>query len=188
MRGSIAARRYARALFSLGREKGLSELEGYAAALDSVSAALGESPELRNLFGNPVISAAEKIAVIDKLAGKLKVSGAVLNFCRLMADKKRLPELPAAAAAFNALLDVEKGVARGEIYTATELDEAEKTKLVGELGKKTGRIPALEFRVDPLILGGVVLKIGDLVMDASLRAQLSILKDTIKKGELDHAD
>jgi F-type H+-transporting ATPase subunit delta len=188
VKSGIAARRYARALFSLGREKGLPELEGYAAALGAMSAALNESPELRALTGNPVISAAEKTAVLDKIAGKLKITGAVLNFCRLMADKKRLPELPAATAAFNALLDAEKGVTRGEIYTAVALEEAKKTELLGTLGKKSGREPALEFRVDPSILGGVVLKIGDMVMDASLRAQLSILKDTIKKGELGHAD
>ncbi|MDR2604043.1 MAG: F0F1 ATP synthase subunit delta [Desulfovibrio sp.] len=183
MRSSIAARRYARALYSLGREKGLPELEGYSAALGMLSAALGESPQLRNLMGNPVISAAEKTSVIDTLAGRLKISGPVLNFCRLMADNKRLPELPAATVAFNALLDAEKGVARGEIFTATALDETKKGEVTATLAEKSGRKPALEFRVDPSILGGVVLKIGDMVMDASLRAQLSILKDTIKKGE-----
>ncbi|MDR1685410.1 MAG: F0F1 ATP synthase subunit delta [Desulfovibrio sp.] len=183
MRSGIAARRYARALYSLGRGKGLSELEGYSAALGKLSAALNESPALRSLMGSPVISTAEKTSVIDTLAGRLKIPGPVLNFCRLMADNKRLPELPAATVAFNALLDAEKGVARGEIYTATALDDAKKAEVIAALAEKSGREPVLVFRVDPSILGGVMLKIGDMVMDASLRAQLSILKDTIKKGE-----
>jgi F-type H+-transporting ATPase subunit delta len=167
----------------LGSGKGLPELESYASALGTMSAALDESQELRAVIASPVISPTEKIAVVDRIAGKLKISGAVLNFCRLMTDNKRLSELPAATVAFNELLDAEKGVARGEIYTATALDEAKQAEVVEKLAGKSGREPALVFRVDPSILGGVVLKIGDMVMDASLRAQLSILKDTIKKGE-----
>jgi len=87
------------------------------------------------------------------------------------------------ADAFDTLLDVKNGVIRGEILTAVELEGQKQEAVLSDLEKKAGRKLALQFGVAPEILGGVVLKVGDKVMDASLRAQLSILKDSIKRGE-----
>ena len=183
MTGNIAARRYAQALFSLGRKIGLPELEGYAESLGALRSALAESLELIRVFKNPIFSHNEKKKVIEALAGKLKLKGAIVNFCRLLADKDRLHELEGICDTFNRLLDAEKGVVRGTLLTAIPLNEEKRTAVVRQLEEKAERTLVLEFGVSPEILGGVVLKIGDQVMDASLRAQLSILKDTIKKGE-----
>ncbi len=183
MTGNIAARRYARALFALGRKTGLPELESYAVSLGTVRSALAESPDLVRVFKNPIFTNEEKKAVIEKLAAKLKLKGAILNFFRLLADKDRLRELEGISVIFGQLLDAEKGVVRGELLTAVPLDTEKRNAVIKQLEKKAKRSLSLEFGVSPEILGGVVLKVGDQVMDASLRAQLSILKDTIKRGE-----
>jgi len=181
--GNIAARRYAQALFSLGKKSGLPELEGYAESLGALRSALAESPDLVRVFKNPIFTHEEKKKVIEKLAAKLKLTGTIVNFCRLLADKNRLRELEDICDTFNRLLDAEKGVLRGTLLTAVPLNEEKQAAVVRQLKEKTEHTLVLEFGVSPEILGGVVLKVGDQVMDASLRAQLSILKDTIKKGE-----
>ena len=183
MTGNIAVRRYARALFSLGKKTGLPELESYAESLGALSLALTESPGLARTFKSPIFTHEEKKRVIEKLAAKLKIKGVIVNFCRLLADKDRLRELEDICDAFGQLVDAEKGVLRGQLLTAVPLDAEKQTAVVKQLEKKAKRTLLLEFGVSPEILGGVVLKVGDQVMDASLRAQLSILKDTIKRGE-----
>ena len=183
MTGNIAVRRYALALFSLGKKTGLPELESYAESLRALRAALAESSDLVHVFKSPIFTHEEKKKVIEKLTAKLKLKGTILNFCRLLADKDRLRELEGICDTFNQLLDAEKGVVRGQLLTAVPLTDEKQTAVVRLLEEKTKRALMLKFGVSPEILGGVVLKVGDQVMDASLRAQLSILKDTIKRGE-----
>ena len=183
MTSNIVARRYARALFTLGKRTSLQELEKNAAALESIRAAVAASPDLAQVFRSPVFSVGDKAAIIKALAKKLKFGGTILNFCLLLADKKRLSSLEGIAEEYSALLDAEKGVMRGQLLTAVPLQDEHKQALVAKLEKQAKRTLLLNFGVSPEILGGVVLKVGDQVMDASLRAQLSILKDTIKRGE-----
>jgi F-type H+-transporting ATPase subunit delta len=181
--GSTIARRYARALFFLGKKSGPAELEEYAASLFSLRDALAASADLARVFRDPVFSLAEKYAVIEALGEKLGAKAPLRNFWRLLADNNRLTELAGIASAFGDLLDEEKNILHGRLSTAVPLDKDRRDALVGELQKKSGRALALEFDVHPEILGGVVLRLGDRVLDASLRAQLSLLKDTIRKGE-----
>lgn len=183
MTGNIVARRYARALFALGKKSGLPELESYSSALAGMRSALEASPDLVRVFRNPIFSADEKRGLVEKIAKKLKFGGTILNFLLLLAEKRRLDHLEAIASVYDQLLDAEKGILRGELFTAVKLENAEQTAIIGKLEQRAKQTLALEFGVSPDIIGGVVLKVGDQVMDASLRAQLSILKDTIKRGE-----
>ena len=183
MTGTIVARRYARALFALGKKNGLPELENYASSLGTLCATLEGSPDLARVFRNPIFSPEKKKQVLRHIAAQLKFEGAILNFCLLLADKNRLRELERISAIFDQLLDAEKGVLRGELLTAVKLSAAKQTAVIKELEQQSEHSLVLSFGVAPEILGGVVLKVGDQVMDASLRAQLSILKDTIKRGE-----
>jgi F-type H+-transporting ATPase subunit delta len=180
---NIIARRYARALFALTRGSGLPELENCASVLSALRLSLEQSPDLREAFKNPAFSAAEKKKILETLAPRLDMRGTILDFCKLLADKNRLRDFPAITDSFHSLLDAEKNIVRGELYTAVPLDEAQKAELSKRLGEKGACELKLKFEVCPEILGGLVLKIGDRVMDASLRAQLVILKDTISKGE-----
>lgn len=183
MIGNIAARRYARALFALGKKKGLEELETYGKDLAALAAMLKENADLLRVFKNPIFSIEEKKNVIDMMMDKAGTSGTVKNFCRLLADKKRLDILPEIEAYFGELLDAEKGVVRGEVITAVELAEAKQKDVQSRLEGQAGKKLVLDFKADPDILGGLVLHVGDQVLDGSLRAQLDILKEQINRGE-----
>ena len=183
MTGNIVATRYAKALFALGRKAGKGELDKFASSLNGIGEAYSKSPALAEVFCSSVFTQDEKRKVLTKLSKSLSLHKTVVNFCLLLSERRRMNVLPDIVTAFQALLDVEKGTIRGKLLTAIALDEAKRTAYQAELEKKAGTKLELEFGVAPEILGGVVLKVGDKVLDASLRAQLSILKDSIKRGE-----
>lgn len=183
MNGDIVAQRYARALFELGKEQGMPTLELYGETLTSLDSMVNASPDLSRLFRAPVITVAEKRNVLQVLLKKMKAGETVSNFCFLLADKERLPLLSNIVAYFCRLLDEAKGIIRGKLLTAVKLDKERQAGILASLEQQTRKQLALRFEVDPAILGGVVLQVGDTVLDASLRAQLNILRDIIKRGE-----
>jgi len=177
------ARRYASALFAVGKKKGAADLEAYGKDLAALAEVLQGAPELVRLFKNPIIGPDDKRKVLENIAGKVVQSAVVKNFCQLLVDKGRLACLSDIEAHFHSLLDVEQGVVRGTLITAVALADAKQQEVVKSLEAKADRKLVLDFSVDSSILGGVVLKVGDKVLDASLRAQLGILKENIKRGE-----
>lgn len=181
MTGDIVARRYARALFAVGEKS--DELDDYGKELGELAEALHDAPEALLFFKSPAFSPAEKKAVAEKLLEKLSIGATVKNFCFLLADKERLGALPEIVADFQAMLDDKQGVMRGQLVTATPMKQKKQADLVKRLESQTGKKLVLSFAEDKDILGGVVLKIGDKVLDASLRAQLELLRDNIKRGE-----
>lgn len=184
MTGSVAARRYARALFGLGLKAGTETLDQWGGEVANMAELMAQSLDLSRLFRDPVFSSEEKKNVIAALADRLSISKPVRDFFFLLADKNRLELLPAIAWQYRALADAEKGILRGEFISAAPLDEARQASVLEQLAKKAGgRTLALDFSVDTTLLGGMVLKVGDNVMDASLKTQLLLLKDTIKRGE-----
>ena len=182
MTGSVAARRYAKALFDLAKKSGPEAMEAAGADLEGFAALARESAELADLFRDPVFSSQEKQGVIAALADRLETGAMVRNFLSLLAEKHRLMLLAGIAGEYQVLLDAEKGILRGEIVSAVPLDEKTRADVVGKLEKKAGQSLVLDFKVDADLLGGMLLKVGDNVMDASLKTQLSLLKDTIKRG------
>lgn len=164
-------------------KSGLSDLEKFGNDLMALAGTLETAPELVRVFRNPVITVAEKRKVIACVLNKLKVCPTVRNFCLLLADRERLAYLQDIQAYYSILLDAEKGVIRGELVTAVKLTNAKRDQVKAKLEAQAGRKLELGFSVDKNILGGVVLKVGDRILDASLRAQLGILKDNIKRGE-----
>jgi len=181
--GNIIARRYAKALFSLGLGQGGDAVSAYGKDLEELAAVLENVPELMRVFANPIFVASEKKAVLDGVLAKLAVSPMVKNFLGLLAEKERLAFLPEIAVYFRTLLDEAQGVVRGRLVTALNLAEARRDQIKSKLEAQTGKKLVLDFAVDPEILGGVMLKVGDKVLDASLRAQLQILKEQIKRGD-----
>ena len=157
-------------------------MSGHGAAFAALGEILAMSPALAMTLKSPVITVAEKKAVMDKILDKLQADKILRNFCGLLADKGRLGELGGIAAAYRDLLDEEKGVYRGSVTTAVPLTARKQAQLVKKLKQKFKGEMALAFRVDPNILGGMVLAIGDRVMDSSLRAQLEGLRETFRRG------
>ncbi|MFP4168393.1 MAG: ATP synthase F1 subunit delta [Desulfonatronovibrionaceae bacterium] len=183
MSRDIIARRYSRALFAIGQEQGEEQLAAFGRDLFDISEVLQQSPELMRVFRNPVFSAEEKKAVVEKILSKVNPSKMVSNFCLFLADKDRLAFLPEIAENYSSLLDEAQGVLRGELITAVDLDQDMKEKVKQRLEDQSGHTVHLEYDVDQEIIGGLKLKVGDKVLDASIKAQLEILKENIKRGE-----
>ena len=183
MIGNVVSRRYAAALFSIGKEAGIEELERYGASLSALGEAVEKTPRLAEAFRNPVLSAEEKKKVVLSLLDVAGGGTVEQRFCALLADKDRLSLLPAIAADFGVLLDDVRGISRGVVTTAVELDEEHMDAIRTKLESQTGRKLVLEYVIDPAIIGGIVLRVGDSVYDASLRAQLDNLRESIKRGE-----
>ena len=183
MIGNVVSRRYASALFSIGKEAGMAELERYGASLSALGEAVEKTPKLAEAFRNPVLSSEEKKKVVLSLLDVAGGGAVEQKFCALLADKGRLDLLPAIAADFGVMLDEASGISRGVVTTAVELDEEYMDKIKSKLESQTGRKLVLEFVIEPSIIGGIVLRVGDSVYDASLRAQLDNLRESIKRGE-----
>lgn len=183
MNNTAVARRYANAIFALGKKDGDKALSARGACLAALGEMLASAPQLDLTLKSPVISVDEKKAVLAKLLGKLKADNTLRNFCFLLADKERLAFLAEIAARYGKLLDEAKGVIRGQCITAVKLAVDKKAEIVKALQEKAGADIELTFAVDKNILGGMVLKMGDRVLDASLRAQLAILRENFKRGE-----
>ena len=183
MIGNVVSRRYAAALFSLGKEAGVAELERYGASLSALGEAVEKTPKLAEAFRNPVLSTEEKKKVVLSLLDVAGGGAAEQRFCALLADKNRLQLLPAIAADFSAMLDEARGISRGVVTTAVELDDEHKNSIKNKLESQTERKLELEYVIDPSIIGGIVFRVGDVVYDASLRAQLDNLRESIKRGE-----
>jgi len=181
--GNVVSRRYAAALFSIGKEAGMEELERYGASLSALGEAVEKTPKLAEAFRNPVLSAEEKKKVVLALLDVAGGGAVEQRFCALLADKDRLGLLPAIAADFGALLDDARGLSRGVVTTAVELDEEHQDTIKTKLESQTGRKLELEFVIDPAIIGGLVLRVDDIVYDTSLRTQLDNLRESIKRGE-----
>ena len=182
MTDTVVARRYASALFSLGRREGGDALSRHGACLAALGEMVAEEPRLGSVLKSPVIGVEEKKGVLSALLDRLGADKTMRNFCFLLADKERLGSLRQIADWYGILLDEANGVLRGKVITAIKLTKEKQEKLRAELAKKSGGDIELAFSVDPEILGGMVLAVGDKVLDSSLRAQLGILRETFKRG------
>ncbi len=183
MTGNIVSRRYAQALFSIGQEKGKKELAAYGQSLEQLAEMVRESDDFSRFFRNPVFTSEEKKAVLQEIFTKAPAPDEVKNFCFLLADKDRLPLLIEIQEHFTKLLNAAQGIISGDLTTAVTLSEALRTSIQNSLKSKIKKEVRLSFSVDKGLLGGFKLKIGDKVMDASIKTQLEILKENIKRGE-----
>lgn len=184
MTGNIVARRYAKALFAVAQvQSDKTAMAQYGDDLARLAGLLENAPELTKIFRNPIFGVEEKRGVIIKVLDKVAPCAMVRNFCLLLADKNRLAFLPEINASYGILLDSAQGVLRGKLVTAVKLSDAVQKNVVDKLQNESGQKVVLDYEVDQEIIGGLMLKIGDKVLDASIRAQLQILKENIKRGE-----
>ena len=180
MRASAAARRYARALFSLAREdRRTSEIRDELAVLARL---LDESKELRDALLTPLYPVAQRKAVLVSLASRAELSEVVRNFCAYLIDRRRLVDFTAIRGEFERLADEASGRLTAEVVLASPLDDRRKDRLQRALSQRTGREVRVEVTVDETLIGGAVAKVGGLVFDGSIRTQLQQLQASLTKG------
>ncbi|GAB4347574.1 MAG: ATP synthase F1 subunit delta [Desulfobulbaceae bacterium] len=178
MRQTILARRYAKALFSLGKEQG--KLEEYNEALAAIAELYAESPEVGDSLTNPLYPLEARKKVMAGIASAVQADKFLAAFLNLLVEKHRAAILPDIAEEMQVMVDTEQGISHGSVISAVELDEALLDKIKATLEKLTGNRVILETSVDPSIIGGIIAKVGDLVLDGSIKTQLNGLKESIK--------
>jgi len=173
--------RYARALFDLAQEsKAVAEV---GKALQSFQALIDESSDLQRLLRSPVFKAEDQLAAVEALAAKAGIGGLTLNFLRVMGRNRRLAAVPGAIAAFATLVAQSKGETTAEVTSAEKLTAKQIADLKAALKGATGSDVALATKVDPSILGGLIVKVGSRMMDNSLATKLNSLKVAMKGAQ-----
>lgn len=181
MKNLAIARRYAKALLLIGKEDG--QTEKYRQELDGVVNLMVRQKELADAIANPLYNAEERKKVFQGVIGRLKLSKVVTSFLLLLFDKGRVAFIISINDFFQKLADELKGVASASLVSATELPAQAVEKIRAALSKKTGKEIILEVEQDPGLIGGLVTRIGDLVLDGSIRTQLLNMRESLKRGE-----
>ena len=173
----VAAKRYAQAVFAIARDAGT--FDQWLLDLDAL-AALIANPGAADFLARGKVSAADKEAFLTStLAG---LSPLAMNLARLLVRKDRTTLAPFIAQTFRAMADAERGIASAEVRTAVPLGDAEREAVAQRLSRLTGRRVAIEVRVDPALLGGMVARIGDTVIDGSVRGKLVALRRRLREA------
>lgn len=182
MRHTILARRYAKALFSLGKEQG--KTEEYSRMLNTIAEWYADDAAgISDAVTNPLYPLDVRQKVMAKIAESVQADAIMTSFLNLLIEKKRADILPDIALAMQAMVDKDQNISHGSIVSAIELDQALLEKIQATLEKLTGNKVILETQVDPSIIGGIIAKVGDLVLDGSIKTQLNGLKESIKGRE-----
>ncbi len=181
MKQIILARRYAKALFAVGKEDG--KYEEYNEALQGLSEVFASDVGLADSLTNPLYPLDVRSKVMEGVVASMGVDKIMGNFLSLLVEKKRADVLPDIAEEFQIMVDEEKNISHGTVVSAVELSEKLQTKVQATLEKLTGKTVELTTSVDPSIIGGIIARVGDLELDGSIRTQLASLKDSIKGRE-----
>jgi len=150
--------------------------EPAAKQLASFGAAYEQSVELRTFLASPAVSVEAKHAVIEKITGRIGASKIIRNFLFVIADHRRTQLIPEIITTFQQVLRQRQGVAEADISSAVELTAAQKKELAATLARLTGKKIEPKYSLDPALLGGAVVRIGDTIYDGSLRSRLNEMR------------
>lgn len=168
------AGRYASALFDLAKEA--SQVSDVEADLKKFQGLLAESDDLVRLVRSPVISTEDQSKAIEAIVGRAGIGGLAANFFKLIAGNRRLFAVEDMIKAFNALAAKARGEVAAEVTSAVALNDAQTADLKQALKASVGKDVTLNTRVDPSLLGGLIVKVGSRMIDSSLRTKLETLK------------
>jgi len=181
MRNLAIARRYAKALLLIGKADG--QAETYREELDGLAKLLADNRELEQAVTNPLYDSEGRKKVLRAVIDMLELSSVMESFMQLLFDKGRIGFLSSINEFYQKLADDLKGVARASLVSATELPEETVERIREALSKRTGKSVVLDVEQDPSLIGGIVTKIGDLVLDGSVKTQLFNMRESLKRGE-----
>lgn len=172
--------RYAQALFELADAQG--RLPAVESDLKGLEAARAESADFRRLLASPAISAEDKGRGLKAVAAAAGVDPLTAKFLGVIAANGRASALPAMAKAFAAMAARRRGAVAADVVTAAPLSEAQQAGLASALRQSLGRDPELTVRVDPALLGGITVRVGSRLYDASLKTRLNQLTSALVRA------
>jgi F-type H+-transporting ATPase subunit delta len=172
--------RYATALFELARDE--KSIDAVKADLDKFDAMLSESADLKRLVRSPVFSAKAQLKALAAVLDNAGVSGISAKFLKVLTANRRLFAVSDVIRAFRALVAKFKGEATADVTVAERLSDKNLDALKSALQSATGKDVALNVKLDPSIIGGLVVKLGSRMVDSSLRAKLNSIKHAMKEA------
>jgi len=181
LKQTILARRYAKAIFAVGQER--ENYEIYNDVLAGVAELFASTPAVIDALTNPLYPLDVREKVMAGMIDSMEVDSVMGNFLNLLVQKKRADILPEIAEEYKTMVDEEKNISHGTVVSAVELSDELRQNVQATLEKLTGKKVELTTNVDSSIIGGIIAKVGDLVLDGSIKTQLAGLKDSIKGRE-----
>jgi F-type H+-transporting ATPase subunit delta len=175
---SSAAKRYAQAIFSLGKERGT--LDAWQSDLALLSS-LAENAQVATYLTNPSVTPERKLATLDSALGP-GVQPETRNLAKLLIERDRTEIIPQIRELFDAQVREDRGIIIADVTTAERLNEAEQELVRQKLHDLTGQTVQLASHVDPEIIGGIVIRIGDQVIDGSVRNKLEKMRSRLIAG------
>ena len=172
--------RYATALFELARDE--KSIDAVKSDLERFEAMLADSPDLTRLVRSPVFSAEVQARALAVVLDKAGISGIAANFLKVLTANRRLFAVTDVIRAFRALVAKFRGEATADVTVAEQLNDRNLDALKTALKSVTGKDVALNVKVDPSIIGGLVVKLGSRMVDSSLRTKLNSIKNTMKEA------
>ena len=169
---------YARSLFEVAREQG--KLDAVREQLGQFADALDAERELATFFFSPYFSTQEKADALERVL--VDADETVVNFLGLLIERHRMPAVFRVRRRLDALWEHENRVLPVHITSATQLDEETVKRIGDRIGEETGQRIELTAQVEPAILGGIVLRVGNQILDASIRARLDRLRRQVARG------
>ncbi|ACB93877.1 F0F1 ATP synthase subunit delta [Beijerinckia indica] len=174
------AGRYAQALFSLAKESGT--IDQVASDLQRLREIYRESEDLQRFIGSPAFSSEIQVKVLNALLNKVEITGLAANFIKLVAFKRRLFGLPKMIDDFNHLRDVEYGIVRATVTSAAPLKDEQLETLKGVLAAQGGgKSVEIAAKVDPALIGGLIVQLGSRMVDGSLKTKLNAIRTRMKE-------
>lgn len=172
--------RYAQALFDLASDGG--QIGAVEADLNTLKAMRDESSDLRRVLDSPVFAAEDRARALNALADRAGLQPLTRKFLGLLAENRRTAALPAVIEGFRRLSAQHRGAVSAEVTTAVALSDAQRANLEAALSQSIGKAPEITHRVDPAILGGIKVKVGSRLFDASVKSRLDQLKFALQRA------
>jgi F-type H+-transporting ATPase subunit delta len=174
------AGRYATALFDLARET--NAIDAVKVDLERFDALIAESPDLTRLVRSPVFSAAEQEQALSAVLERAGIGGVAAKFLKLVTSNRRLFAVRDMIRGFRELVALDKGEATAEVTVAEALKDEHVEALRAALKSVSGKDVDLNIKIDPAIIGGLVVKLGSRMVDTSLRTKLNAIKHAMKEA------
>lgn len=172
------SRRYAKALLAIGQEDG--NYAQYGEEISAFADLLAQSDELHQSLTNPIYPVDTRAGVLDAVLAKCGFSTITNNFLLLLQDKNRMDQLGAIVEIYGNLVDELSGIVRATVTSAKPLNDEAGDRVKETLEKLTGKQVVMEFEDNPELIGGLVARVGDLVLDGSIKTQLESLRNSLK--------
>jgi F-type H+-transporting ATPase subunit delta len=173
MNKSTIGRNYAEALLALARKDG--EIEEYGQLVNGIATAMSDDQTLRTFLESPKLPASHKIEILEKALGR-RVPRLFLRYIETVIQKRRQMLIPVIATEYQSLLDQAENRLHANVTVAREPGDPEREALARQLSRLFGKRVVPHITTNPDILGGLIVKVGDTVMDGSVRRRLAVLK------------